>query len=101
MLKKIEADYYQEQRATAIVTAQLTEQQRQRIEQRRARYEVHCLRSQGYAVLDITHHLEMGDRTVARYLATAEFLEWQPQKRGCWSQLDPYKPMLLEQWNSG
>lgn len=102
VLKAIEKSYYQQQQARELVVRQPTIRQAQRNEQRRAQFEkVHHLRAQGYAVLDIAHHLGMGERTVARYLATPAFPEWQPQKRQCWSQLDKYKPELLKQWNSG
>lgn len=102
LLKAIEKQYYQQQQARASVARQPTALQAQRNEQRRAQFKkVHRLRSQGYAVLDIAHHLGMGERTVARYVATPTFPEWQPQKRQCWSQLDKYKPELLQQWNRG
>lgn len=74
VLKAIEKQYYQQQQARASVALQPTALQAQRNEQRRAKFEkVHRLRSQGYAVLDIVHHLGMGERTVARYLATPPF----------------------------
>jgi transposase len=53
-------------------------------------------------VSDIAHHLGMGERTVSRFLATPQFLEWQPHPCHARSSgLDPYKPYLIEQWNAG
>jgi len=82
--------------------------QQHRAQQRRARrlahYEqVHKLRQQGYQVLDIAHHLGMGERTVFTYLSSSQFPEWQPypHRRQTQSLLTPYKPYLLEQWNAG
>jgi transposase len=82
--------------------------QQHRAQQRRARrlanYEqVHKLRQQGYQVLDIAHHLGMGERTVFTYLSSPKFPEWQPypHRRQAQSLLTPYKPYLLEQWNAG
>ena len=69
-----------------------------------ANYEqVHKLRQQGYQVLDIAHHLGMGERTVFTYLAAPSFPEWQPspRRRSRPSLLTPYKVYLLEQWNVG
>lgn len=70
--------------------------------QRLENYEqVHVLRKQGYQVKDIAYHLGMGERTVYTYLSHPTFPEWQPSIRPRGSQLDPYKPYLLEQWNQG
>lgn len=80
------------------------QQAQQRRERRLANYEqVHKLRQQGFKVLDIAHHLGIGERTVFTYLAAPSFPEWQPSHRRCQAQslLTPYKPYLLEQWNLG
>lgn len=80
------------------------QQAQQRRDRRLANYEqVHKLRQQGYQVLDIAHHLAMGERTVFTYLAAPSFPEWQPspRRRSRPSILTPYKAYLLEQWNAG
>ncbi|MCU0552310.1 MAG: ISL3 family transposase [Leptolyngbya sp. Prado105] len=74
-------------------------------ERRFAKYEqVHQLRQQGWEILEIARHLGMGKRTVYRYLSHSEFPEWQAHPgrgRSQRSQLDRYKPYVLEQWNQG
>jgi len=68
------------------------------------RYEqAHALRSQGYKVKDIAHHLDMGERTVETYLSHDSFPEWKQssRKHSGRSMLDPYKPFLIEQWAQG
>ncbi len=64
---------------------------------------MHQLRQQGYQILDIAHHLGMGERTVFTYLAAPSFPAWQPspRRRARHSILTPYKPYLLEQWHAG
>lgn len=53
-------------------------------------------------IKDIAHHLGMGKRTVFTDLAAPRFPEWQPHPRATRrSELDPYKPCLVEQWNGG
>jgi transposase len=74
-------------------------------ERRFAKYEqVHRLRQQGWEILEIARHLGMGKRTVYRYLSHSKFPEWQPHPgrgRSQRSQIDVYKPYVLEQWNQG
>jgi transposase len=74
---------------------QKTEKRAQRLE----KYEqTHALRQQGHQIKDIAHHLGIGKRTVYTYLSHPTFPEWQPSIRQRSSELDPYKPYLLEQW---
>ena len=89
-------------------TAQQQRAQQRRAQQQRARRlanykQVHKLRQQGYQVLDIAHHLGMGERTVFTDLAAPSFPEWQPspRRRSRPSLLTPYKAYLHEQWNAG
>lgn len=74
-------------------------------ERRFAKYEqVHHLRKQGWEILEIARHLGMGKRTVYRYLSHSKFPEWQAHPgrgRSQRSQLDVYKPYVLDQWNQG
>lgn len=74
-------------------------------ERRFAKYEqVHYLRKQGWEILEIARHLGMGKRTVYRYLSHSKFPEWQAHPgrgRSQRSQLDVYKPYVLDQWNQG
>lgn len=75
--------------------AQQSEKRVQRLE----KYEqTHALRQQGYQIKDIAHHLGIGKRTVYTYLSHPTFPEWQPSIRQRGSELDAYKPYLLEQW---
>lgn len=81
------------------------ERAQRRRERRLGNYEqVHELRRQGWEILEIARHLGMGKRTVYRYLSHSQFPEWQlhsSRGRSQSSQLDVYKPYLLEQWNDG
>jgi transposase len=81
------------------------ERSEKRRERRLANYEqVHELRRQGWEILEISRHLGMGKRTVYRYLSHPKFPEWQARHdrgQSQRSQLDIYKPDLLEQWNQG
>ncbi|MBW4541931.1 MAG: ISL3 family transposase [Myxacorys chilensis ATA2-1-KO14] len=76
---------------------------KRRRKRRLANYEqVHELRRQGWEILEIARQLGMGKRTVYRYLSHSQFPEWQPHPsrgRSQSSQLDGYKPYVLEQWN--
>ena len=85
--------------------AKTQERSARRRERRLANYEqVHELRRQGWEVLEIARHLGMGKRTVYMYLSHSKFPEWQQHPgRGHSkaSQLDTYKPYVLEQWNQG
>lgn len=82
----------------------IEEQKAQRRARRLEKYQqTHALRQQGYRIKDIAHHLGIGKRTVYTYLAASCFPERQPSPpyRRRKSQLDCYKPYLLEQWNQG
>jgi transposase len=108
-LKAVDLAYHRELGKTFVTTPPKKPPtiQQQRAQQRRERrlnqYEaIHKLRQQGVTVLDIAHHLGMGERTVFRYLAAPSFPEWQPHpRRPSKSLLSPYKPYLLAQWNAG
>jgi transposase len=107
-LKAVDLAHYRAIDKTLVVPPKSPTAQQQRAQQRRARrlanYEqVHKLRQQGYQVLDIAHHLGMGERTVFTYLSSPKFPEWQPypHRRQAQSLLTPYKPYLLKQWNLG
>ena len=107
-LKAVDLAHHQALGKPLVVPPKPSTAQQQRAQQRRARrlanYEqVHKLRQQGYQVLDIAHHLGMGERTVFTYLAAPSFPEWQPspQRRSRPSILTPYKLYLHEQWNAG
>ncbi len=107
-LKAVDLAHHRAVGKTLIAPSQPLTAQQQRAQQRRERrlanYEqVHKLRQQGYQVLDIAHHLGMGERTVFTYLAAPSFPEWQPspRRRSRPSILTPYKAYLLEQWNAG
>ncbi|MEL6385358.1 MAG: ISL3 family transposase [Cyanobacteria bacterium J06626_18] len=77
-------------------------QKKRKRAQRLANYEqVHALRKQGHRIEDIAHHLGMGKRTVYTYLSHPTFPEWQPSSRRYTSELDPYKPYLIDQWRLG
>lgn len=83
-----------------------TQERSARVRERRlANYEqVHELRRQGWEILEIARHLGMGKRTVYTYLSHSEFPEWQAHPgrgQSKASQLDAYKPYVLEQWNQG
>lgn len=72
--------------------------------QRLKNYEqAHALRAAGHSIVDIAHHLSMGERTVYTYLSYPAFPEWQPTVRRypSSSQLDDYKLYLQAQWQQG
>lgn len=107
-LKVVDLAYHRALGKPLVVPPKPPTAQQQRAQQRRARrlanYEqVHKLRQQGYQVLDIAHHLGMGERTVFTYLAAPSFPEWQPspRRRSRPSILTPYKSYLYEQWHTG
>ncbi|MGI0486373.1 ISL3 family transposase [Pantanalinema rosaneae CENA516] len=107
-LKAVDLAHHQGLAQPQVVPPQPPTAQQQRAQQRRERrlanYEqVHQLRQQGVKVVDIAHHLGMGERTVFTYLASPEFPEWQPYppRRSSESILTPYMPYLLEQWHAG
>jgi transposase len=78
-------------------------EQQQATLRRRARQErfaeVHQLHQQGWPQVSIARHLRLSTTTVHRYLAMAALPEHSTRQRT--SQLDPYKPYLLERWNQG
>lgn len=59
------------------------------------------LYNQGWTQKEIAQRLGIGVKTVYRYLKQPTFPERQPRKDRGKSHLDPYKPYLLERWNSG
>lgn len=59
------------------------------------------LHAQGWSQQDIAQYLGIGVKTVYRYLKQPTFPERQSRKDWGKSHLDPYKPYLLERWNSG
>ncbi len=91
--------------APVVPRPKIQERSAQRRERRFAKYEqVHQLRQQGWEIQEIARHLGMGKRTVYRYLSHSKFPEWQPHPhrgRSQRSQLDAYKPYVLNQWNQG
>ncbi|WP_317108165.1 transposase [Chroococcidiopsis sp. SAG 2025] len=104
-LKAVDLAYHRSLGAMIVAPSKpfTTQQAQQRRERRLTNYEqVHKLRQQGLKVLDIAHHLGIGERTVFTYLAAPSFPEWQPHpRRPGKSLLAPYKPYLLAQWNAG
>jgi transposase len=76
-------------------------EQEQRHERRRARYEEGCrLREQGWTLSAIADQLALDRNTVRKYVQARAFPERQARARQP-SQLDPYKPYMLERWNGG
>ena len=59
------------------------------------------LHEEGMSHPEIAQQVGISERTVRRNLQQATFHERQPHGRQGKSLLDPYKPYLLERWNSG
>ncbi|NTV62707.1 MAG: ISL3 family transposase, partial [Oscillochloris sp.] len=70
-------------------------------ERRRARYEEICqLYAVGWRISAIAERVGLHRDTVRAYLQAPSFPERQPHTRQP-SQLDPFKPYILERWNAG
>lgn len=66
--------------------------------QQRADYEqAKQLQAQGWTIAAIARQLKLNRKTVRRYLQADTF----PEKRRPPSQVDPYKPYILQRWNAG
>lgn len=77
-----------------------------RAEQSRARrleiyQQVWQLHTIGWTQKAIARHLDIGVRSIYRYLHSPSFAERTERKDRGQSHLDPYKPYLIERWNSG
>jgi len=73
---------------------------RQRREQRYQRYQQVCtLRQQGWTLDAIAQTTGLCRKTLRRWLRAEHFPELRRRRRP--SQLDPYKPYLLQRWNEG
>jgi transposase len=74
----------------------------ERRERRLARYQqVWALHRDGWSGDAIARHLGISRRTVGRFLRHATFPERQGRSDAGHSQLDPWKPVILERWNAG
>lgn len=70
-------------------------------DRRRARYDEVCrLYAMGWRIRAIAEQVGLHRDTVRAYLQAPSFPERQPRSRQP-SQLDPFKPYILERWNSG
>jgi transposase len=70
-------------------------------ERRRTRYEAVCrLHAAGWRISAIADYVGLHRDTVRAYLQAPSFPERQPRTRQP-SQLDRFKPYILERWNSG
>jgi transposase len=71
-------------------------------ERRLARYQqVWALHREGWSGAQIARQLGFGRHTVLRYLKHERFPERQHPRKRARSLLDPWKPVILERWNSG
>ncbi len=69
--------------------------------QRQARYvEVCRLHALGWSIRAIADHVGLHRATVRSYLGAPGFPEFQPRTLQP-SQLDPFKPYILDRWNAG
>lgn len=70
-------------------------------QQRQARYTaIHELHQRGWSQRAIAQHLQLERKTVRTYLRMGDVLtpRQRPARR---SQLDPFKPYLVDRWNAG
>jgi transposase len=69
--------------------------------QRHGQYELACaLRQQGLSMARIARQVEVSPRTLCRWFAAKAFPE-RKRRTGDTSCLDPYTPMLHQQWDAG